>query len=177
MSDWAEGFNFDELYGGTLPQDFSFNLPNDSPFIDMPTDDLYGGSPIQDFSLGGIDFSGGGGAGNWLGTALKALGLGNKDGSLNLGSLLPMLLAAGSGAYAMNRTNKATDQTVNAINSANEQITGLLGGAKSLYDPYVSAGTGALNKLSTQAPSNLADRYKPLAGQGGVTLTRFAKGK
>ena len=108
--------------------------------------DLYGNNPTG-FVVPPIAGGGGnsslGSLGNFLPALNSLLGMGNSSSIMPLLSLLAPLLG---GMYAQNKTNQATGQVVNAINSANSQVKGLLGGP-SIYSPYMQSGQAALGNL------------------------------
>lgn len=174
---------FNSLFGsnGSFdPTGWASNFSNLPNWLDdyTPSDPGAGGQYDALFGQNGM-LSGGGGSniGSYAQTILKALGLTRGDGSANLSALLPSLMAMGGGIYGAHQTGKATQQTVNGINDATAKASQMLTGAQGLYNPYVQAGQGALNTMTTQAPSNLAGNFKPLASQNPLTLARVASGR
>lgn len=115
----------------------------------------------------GMDMSG-------LTKLAKLFGMTNKDGSVNLGSLLPLLGMLGGGIYGINQQGKATNQMQDAIAKSNDIITQQLGGSSKLYDPYRTAGLDALTKIQNLPPSNLAGNFKPLGSGRGMTLSQLS---
>lgn len=93
-----------------------------------------------------------------------------------LGALLPMLASIYGGVQSRNATQDATHQVQQSLADANTTITGLLGGAGSMYKPYQDAGTAALAKLSALPPSNIAGQFKPIGSGRGLSLAQIAKG-
>lgn len=190
MSDWSDGFNLDDFGGG--PPMPTFNLDD---FGGGPPDPNYGLQPGWDqgppspYSIDpngtgmGPPSPGGGGGLSSLSSLAKMFGLTNKDGSLNLGSLLPLLAGVGGSIYGISQNNKATNQVLGGINNANKIVTDTLGGNKALYQPYIDAGQSAMQKMQNAAPSNIAAQFGPLAGNyqalgsgRGLTLGKMSKG-
>lgn len=188
MSDWSDGFDLSDLWtsgqdlaGGA---DFGGYNPFDPGGPGGGSPDSGGGyNPYDPGGPGGGSPDSGGGRGTSLGNvaggaAGAARGLfTNPDGSVNWGSLLSILAPLAGGAYAANRTGAANQQMQDSIKQANAQITGLLGGNSALYAPYQAAGAQGLAGLMSQAPSNLASRYKPLGAGNGFSLGNIARGK
>jgi hypothetical protein len=136
---------------GVTPDMLSQMSPNDlSAALGLGSSD--GGVNLSSISKLFSGLGGGGGK--------NPFSLTNGDGSLNWSSLIPLLASVFGGATAYNATKKGSSDMVNALNSANSQITSLLGpgGAMGNYAPYQTIGQMATGKLGNY-------QYKPLAPQ------------
>jgi hypothetical protein len=142
----------------------------------------------------GTDGSGDSGGGiNW-GAALSggssalsglftSLGLVNKDGGIDLGGLLSLLGVVGGGINSINATGKASDQMKEAADRANQQATDTLAPAIANYQPYITAGHGAVDKMANFDTSPLGAKFvaagptSNLAGKfnSGVSLGALAR--
>jgi hypothetical protein len=162
-TDWSQIFGPGFDYGDGEPGGSSEGMPT-GPFGDGEPGGSTGGFPRIP-NIPGLGGSGGGaGDSSGLMSLLRGLGLTGGNGGGGLADLLP-LLGIGLGGYLGNRaTNQATDQMVNAANTANTEVRNILGGASNGYKPYQDAGLGALAKMQAQAPSNLAGNFQGLAG-------------
>lgn len=191
-------WDWDELWQhfGDVPElDFSEIPEMAPPLLEMPLTPDFSWSPeeiLSDWSpedlltqLQNVGGSGSGGAGTsagGLGGLMQTLfGQSSGKGSL-VGDLLPLLSiigALGGGINAMNKTEDATKQLTDAANKANEQATGLIGGARGDYAPYMQAGQGALSQLQgmlggpkKQYGPVTAGAMKPI--HGAMTLQQLA---
>jgi hypothetical protein len=96
-----------------------------------------------------------------LGSILKALGLGDGSGGMNIPLLLSLLGAGAGGLLSKSATSKATDQILSSIKDANTQATNILGpggGAQQALQPYMTSGAAAIQA----APGMI---YKPPGSQ------------
>lgn len=152
-----DDFDPSEYFGGldlsTLPP-----ITNDY----LPVQQLPGlDSGIGAMNDGNFDVGGG----FWQQIGRMITGSKNPTAGSVLAGLLPMALSGVSGAMNRSATNDATAQTLAGLNKASDQATQLINGASQGYQPFMQAGTSALSKLSSQAPSNLAAQFGSLAGQ------------
>lgn len=108
-----------------------------------------------------------GGIGDALSKFAKMFGLTNKDGSVNLSSLIP-LLATGIGGYmGYKSTKKASQQMQDAINQSNQIVKDTLAPISGMYQPYADLGKQAAARYANMQPSNLAANFGNLAGNFG----------
>ena len=154
----------DDYSGGTYPSgsapDYSGDLDTGGGYAPGDPRALDPNGP--GFSLGNIA--------SLLKSAGSGLGLFDKNGNLNLQSLMSMLALAGSAAYGINRTSKANDQIQQALKDSNAVVTGTLGGNAAIYNPYQAAGQAGLQRLQAMPQSNL--------GTGaGLSLGNIARGQ
>jgi hypothetical protein len=177
MSDWSDGVDLSG--GGNYGFDPSMLPPVQDPFgpdlTPLPTipgsNDPGGafyspGAGLTDTSglnssLLNLILKGAGAAtGGAKGGSANPFSMTNGDGSLNWSSLIPLLASVFGGATAYNATKKGSSDMVNALNSANSQITSLLGpgGAMGNFAPYQTIGQMATGKLGQY-------NFKPLAPQ------------
>ena len=89
---------------------------------------------------------------------------------LGLGALVPLLGMLGGGLLARNATNTATNDIVNAYNTANQKITGILGPSNQTFAPYMSLGQMAAAKLADLGTQPIAQNFRPLGSGRGITL-------
>lgn len=128
--------------------------------------DIGSGSILDNIGndTGGFDFS----------KLLKALGLaGGAGGSgTSLDAILP-ILAMLAGGYNLNNKNNANSEAAAKIQAAadkaNEQATGLIGGARENYKPYMDAGVSAVGQLSGMVgKNNLAGLFGPVGATSAL---------
>lgn len=141
--------------------------PSGGSIIPDLTDVNPGADIVQQYVANGT--AGDSGGSGWA-SVLRALGIGggsggSGSGGIPWGQILSAILTGGGGLYARNQANRATEQTVAAINAANDKITGILGNGNSLYRPYADLGAQAAGKLAQLGPSTLASQFGPIAGQ------------
>lgn len=131
------------------------------------------GSPVATIPMGG------GGGSNIISQLAKFLGFGQNNSGL--GNLWPILslLGIGAGAYLNHSASRdAAKQMSDAINSANDKVTGILGNASTLYRPYADLGTSAVAKLQAMPASNIAAQFRPLGtGRGIVSAPNMTLGQ
>jgi hypothetical protein len=120
---------------------------------------------ISLLNAGGVGFQNGPGAvqpaSGGLGSILKALGLGDGSGGMNIPMLLSLLAAGAGGLMNKSATSKATDQILSSIKDANTQATNILGpggGAQQALQPYLTGGAAAFGNAGNMI-------YKPAGSQ------------
>lgn len=133
-----------------------------------------------DFNAGGGS-SGGSGVGSLWGQISRLFGGSGGNGGGGNGSsggdglmgLLPYLALIGGGINQHGATNDATNAMLQANQNAMNYLQGQQGGQR--FQPWVDAGTGALSRMASMPPSDLASRFKPLgSGRAMNTLGSLA---
>lgn len=162
---WGDDWGFDDPVYDT--PDFSqipemtaptFEAPLDlnTSWLDDPYADWGGGAGGDGTKATDLGSS----AWSWLEKLLKGAGLAttNKDGSLNLGSLLGILTATGATLNGNSKIGGASEKWEDAANKSNEFAQGQYNTALGRMQPYVDAGANALAQLSAGTPT-LADKF------------------
>lgn len=119
----------------------------------------------------------GGSSGSSLASMASRLFSGGSEGGGmgGLMSLLPLLASVYGGINSRNAAEDGARQLQEGADKANDEARGLIGGAAAGYKPYMDAGTGALAKLQSMAPSNLAAQFRPIGSGRGLNLSQIAK--
>jgi hypothetical protein len=137
----------------------------DQIFQDPTVQQIQGPNSLTSTQLTGTDM---------LSQILRSLGLQGSTGNTNwmgvLGALAPLL----AGGLSYGATNRATQQTVDAIKNAENTISGVYKANSGLYTPFINAGPGAIQGLQGMVGSNLASHFSPLGTGRGITLGQLA---
>lgn len=144
-----------------------FQLP------DGTTVDLTGSGDYVNNNPGMGDGSVGGGGGmNWNSVLSKLFGFGSGGGNTSngLATLLSLLGIGGAAYLGHNSAQQGAADIGNAVTAANNAATNVFQQQGALYKPYYDAGVSAVNRMSGQAPSNLAGNFNPLGTGRGIRL-------
>lgn len=160
---------YDDYYGDEGPQPPQIPNYGDDPSANQPPGipPGAGGSNTPDPS---VDPPPGGGSGGFdlssLGSSaqalLKALGLVNGAGGVDMAGLLKLIGLTGGTLNNADAIQKAQEKLEDGANKANNFATNTIHTAQAGFDPYRKAGDAAVNTLGAQAPSTLHDNYKPI---------------
>ena len=134
------------------PQDIGYNpLPDGAPGE--------GGPSINMNSDGAWDALAKvlGVAGSTLKTTAQALGLVSRSGGLDLSGIMALVGTLFAGNNASNASAAATKMLQEGAEKANTLASEQINGARVNFDPYITAGKGGLEKMSTYS--------NPLAGK------------
>lgn len=180
--DFTQGFDYGESPPYDIGDDFSFldpgyGQPDLPPGIEEAFPFL---SSDYGSDTGGIDFGltpeGGSDWSKIAGTLAKAFGVGGGSGGVDIAKLLQMLMGVGLGGYGlMNRNSAGTDAAKllkDAADKASAEATGLIGGSRANFAPYINAGTSALPQLQAMVGQNLADKFVS-GGQQSNAAAKF----
>lgn len=106
---------------------------------------------------------------------LKALGLTNKSGGIDLAGVLSLLALGGGGLNRINSVDRASEQMQEAANKANEMATSTIGGAQGNFAPYISAGQNAVGQMAAFDKTPLAAKFQATGGgKPSALMDQFA---
>ena len=180
--DDMSGIDWNNIFGGGDPWGDGLVDPTIDPNITDNGDPYYpiGGVPGTGTEAGAVTTPwpnvGGGGAGvapggssAGLGEIIKAI----TGGGSGVGSLMAMLAPLLGAGLQYKATGKASDQMQQAAKDANALVSGIYGGSKDMYMPYVTAGQNALAKAQGMGYQPMAQNYKPLGSGAAMTLGKL----